>query len=376
MDNNGLPSNYMDTTDMTQKSRSSSPNLCLPDSWQDVLQLELGRNFTNLQPLGVGRTVKIYRAMHKDTQKMVVLKCLNRKLTSKKSFLKEFNYNYFLSNHPSILKSFNISISTSSFYVFGQEHAIGGDLSTMIVKGGFGEPQSKNLTEQITYALDFLHRASLVHRDVCLENIFVFDNCLTNVKLGDFGQTERAGTAVINENLRSSWSPPEVCILKQDEEYYADDSSDAWQMGILIFVCLTGFLPWSSATYSDRYYRQWLQWIKNDKTKIPPRFKFFSPQLMELFRCLLEPNPMVRGGLEKVYEYLNKPWLIKEINCKDMAFHDSSSFIHVTSNISSSEISQVRNVKDFLDVNSNEMFDFAKTNTSCVALGSYSQKSI
>ncbi|CAL4192225.1 unnamed protein product, partial [Meganyctiphanes norvegica] len=362
--------------DMTQNSRSSSPNLCCPDSWQDVLQLELGRNFTNLQPLGVGRTAKIYRAMHKDTQKMVVLKCLNRKHTSKKSFLKEFNYNYYLSNHPSILKSFNISISTSNFYVFGQEHAIGGDLSTKIVKGGFGESQSKHVTEQIAYALDFLHRTSLVHRDVCLENIFVFGNCLTKVKLGDFGQTERAGNIVIKENLRSSWSPPEICILKQDEEYYADDSSDAWQMGILIFVCLTGFFPWSSAGYSDRYYKKWLQWIRKDSTKVPPRFKCFSIKLMDLFRCLLEPNPMLRGGVEKVYEYLQDTWLIKEINSKDIAFYDASSFIHVTSNISSSEISQERKVKDFLDCNANEILDFAKTNTSCVALGSYSQKGI
>lgn len=40
----------------------------------------------------------------------------------------------------------------------------------------------------------------------------------------------------------------------------ADPSTDVWQFGIVLFVCLTGCLPWQKACSEDPRYMRYLVW--------------------------------------------------------------------------------------------------------------------
>nr|XP_053646463.1 serine/threonine-protein kinase SBK1-like [Cherax quadricarinatus] len=242
----------------------------------------------------------------------VALKCMKKDATKKKDFLKEFYLNYYLGLHPNIITCYNEKFETSSSYGFVQELAPEGDLAKIVETESLGEARTKRVTEQIAFALEFIHKKNLVHRDVCTENIFVFDRELSLVKLGDFSKTQQEGALVKKLKVASPWAPPEVSVAVYNEGYHVHSSQDAWQLGILIFVCLTGSYPWSSADITDHDYKSWVAFLKRKTTKMPQCFRCFTPRLLRLLRRLLQPKPEKRFGVKEVYKYLSDPWLVKD----------------------------------------------------------------
>ncbi|CAL4143785.1 unnamed protein product [Meganyctiphanes norvegica] len=286
---------------------------------RELSNVDINRTYSSMKKLGTGRTSKVYSAKHPDHDKRIVLKCILKEATKKKEFLKEFHYSYSLSTHPTIINTFETAFETSKYYVFAQELAPETDLSKVMKKGGVGEEHTKRIAELVAFALEFIHGKDLVHRDICLENIFVFDKDYKTVKIGDFGHVQKVGTVVKKiKNLRTAWAPPEVCAALPNEGYSCKMSVDAWQLGILIFACLTGAYPWYSAEFTDNNYKAWVGWIKKKTTDIPPRFSQFSPRLLSLFRRLLEPKPSARAEVKEVYKYALDPWLPKDENDEEI----------------------------------------------------------
>ncbi|XP_042231499.1 serine/threonine-protein kinase meng-po-like [Homarus americanus] len=289
----------------------------------ELPHLEVDRQFYDVKLLASGWYTKVFVARHLRADDRVVLKCVQKGTTKKEDFFREFHYNYYLSPHPCIIKSFHVPFDTNNSYVFAQELAPEGDLSQLVKRGGLGEHLTRRVAEQIAFALEFVHSKDLVHRDVTLDNILVFDRDLSRVKLGDFGNTQRVGALVKKVNVRVSFLPPEVREVVYNEGYLVHTAQDAWQLGILIFVCLTGSYPWASADITDRHYNSWVAWLKHKTTKMPPRFKCFTPRLLRLLRCLLEPKPEKRSGVREVYKYLSDPWLIKGMDPFEISFDDN-----------------------------------------------------
>ncbi|XP_071527882.1 serine/threonine-protein kinase meng-po-like [Panulirus ornatus] len=297
----------------------------------ELPRLQVDRQFFDVRLLASGWYTKIFVARHVKAQDKVVLKCVQKGTTQKEDFFREFHYNYYLSPHPNIVKSFHVPFDTNSSYVFAMELAPAGDLSQFVRRGGIGEEKTKKVVEQIASALEFVHSKDLVHRDVTLDNILVFDEEMSRVKLSDFGNTQRMGTFVKKVNVRISCAPPEVRKAICDDGYCVQSSHDAWQLGILIFVCLMGSYPWSSADITDRHYKSWVAWLKHKTTKAPPRFKCFTPRLLRLLRQLLEPRPEKRFGVKEVHKFMSDPWLVKGMDPYDICFDDASSEILETS---------------------------------------------
>ncbi|CAL4147888.1 unnamed protein product [Meganyctiphanes norvegica] len=298
----------------------------------ETTRLDEDRCFYNLRFLTEGRKAKIYAAKHHNYDDFIILKCVLQDRTKKDDFLREFHYSFYLSPHPNIVNSFDVAFSTSKFFVFAQELAPEGDLSLdPTTQNGFGEVKTKLIIEQITFALEYVHIKDLVYRDICLQNIYAYSKDLKTVKLGDFGMTRKNGTLLKKTGIRSQWAPPEVCQASKKDGYYVHRSQDVWQMGILIFVCLTGAYPWRTAEMSDEHYASWITWLKRKTNKIPSRFKCFSPRLLILFRHLLEPVPNQRAENKEVYKYLADPWLLMETNHQDVNIDYSSANIFVKS---------------------------------------------
>jgi len=277
----------------------------------DLARLEVNANYSNVQLLGKGRSSKVYTARHHKTDTDLVLKCIDKETTKKIDFFREFHYTYFLSPHPNIVNSFDVAFDTPKSFVFVQELATEGDLLRLVKHGSLNEEQVKNVVKQVGSAFEFVHSKNLVHRDICLENIFVYEKDFQRVKIGDFGQTKQIDTLVKKGDVRLPWAPPEICLAIENEGYHITTSQDAWQLGILIFVCMTGFFPWAQADITDHRYSEWLAWHKRKSVKIPQNFKYFSPRLLRLFRRLLDPKPEMRYGVKEVTKYLEDPWVVK-----------------------------------------------------------------
>ena len=96
--------------------------------------------------------------------------------------------------HPNIVTRFNVAFNTDTSYIFVPELASEGNLSFFLERQKINESQAKSVMKQITFALEFIHSKDIVHRNISLENIFVFSKDLSTVKLGNFSETHRAGS--------------------------------------------------------------------------------------------------------------------------------------------------------------------------------------
>lgn len=110
----------------------------------------------------------------------------------------------------------------------------------------------------------------------------------------------------------------------------ASTSHDVWQFGIVIFVCLTGCLPWQKATQDDPRYARYLSWHSSTISlkRQPKLFKLVSSKAQKLFKKYLEPRPEKRpAGLAEVHRFLEDRWMSKG----GMGIDNSNNLISISS---------------------------------------------
>lgn len=282
----------------------------------DLEEINFDEEYDVIKTLGEGYFAKISLVRHKRTNTTVVLKQIHKELTTSKDFFREYHYNYHLSPHPNILSSYSVCFLYNNCYTYAQEYAPLGDLSGFVKAGGLPEVQCKKITKQITSALEFLHSKKLVHRDIKLENILVFEQNMDKVKLCDFGWTRKEGSLVSKGKCCwTSFQPPEVCEIVKNEKYYCVSSNDTWQLGIVIFVCLTGCPPWEKADeILDPQYKIFFKWQQRRTIKMPGNFKKFSIRLLRLFRRLFDNDPEKRPPVTETLKYLKDNWVTSKLS--------------------------------------------------------------
>lgn len=281
--------------------------------------------FSSVGVVAEGWYASVLAATHRASGQRVALKLVHKSGTRRRDFLREVHYNYYLSPHPNVVTSYAAAFDTGSAYVLAQELAPLGDLAGVVRRGGVGEVRAKRVVQQVAFALEFMHAKELVHRDVRLHNILVFDADLRRVKLADFGSTQRVGALVKKGAARAAWAPPEVCGAVCHEGYHVSTALDAWQLGVLLYVLLTGVFPWAAADPTDRHFAAWAKWTKRKTATVPRRFKAFTPRLLRLLRRLLQPKPEKRAGVREAYKYLEDAWLAAGAERLEAALDDSSS---------------------------------------------------
>lgn len=107
----------------------------------------------------------------------------------------------------------------------------------------FDEQRAKFYTAEIILALDYLHKAGIVYRDVKPENILI--DAEGHIKLTDFGLSKEG----LNDNNHMTESfcgtteylAPE--IIKDKQYSY---SVDWYSLGLVLFEMLTGMNPFKT----------------------------------------------------------------------------------------------------------------------------------
>lgn len=167
----------------------------------------------------------------------------------------------------------------------------------------------KRCAAQLAEALDFMHGQALVHRDIKLDNVLLFDSECHLVKLGDFGLTRLAGTQVAAMSGTLPFSPPELCLLEGTETLALDPSLDVWAFGVLLFCLCTGCFPWDVAMSPDSQYEEFGIWQNRSVPgEAPGLWKGFTTHVLHMFRRLMAIDPDRRSPAIEVHEYLNVPW--------------------------------------------------------------------
>lgn len=110
-----------------------------------------------------------------------------------------------------------------------------------------------SIVSQLLDALEEVHQAGVVHRDVKPANVFITDG---TVKLIDFGLAARAGGAISNDVRAESlnafgtldYLPPERLL----EQHDIDQRGDIWSAGITLYAALTGTHPFLRDVWRDQ----------------------------------------------------------------------------------------------------------------------------
>ena len=129
---------------------------------------------------------------------------------------------------------------------------------------------------QMLQGLSFMHSRGVVHLDLSCENVLLSDS--GEVKIIDFGQ------ARFVEYERDSKGQPQrkrFSGIKPGKKGYKDPdifrgatfdgvAADIWSCGVIIFIVLFGFPPYTSPHPSDRFFQKLIQ------GKLPTIYKDYN----------------------------------------------------------------------------------------------------
>lgn len=178
-------------------------------------------------------------------------------------------------------------------YFLVTELATGGELLDYIINNKrVGEDQVRSYMKQIFQALDYIHSKNLVHKDVKLDNIFLSTPDSEHIKIVNIG------TSVISGYSRQLKSPHvNFCFMAPEVQRNSYDSkSDIYSAGVIMFLLLTGKVPFSGNS-TDLI-------LSNQKSRTLTSFEICS-EAQNLIQLLLDPNPEVRPKTSKI---LSDPW--------------------------------------------------------------------
>ncbi|XP_030053575.1 serine/threonine-protein kinase SBK1 [Microcaecilia unicolor] len=283
---------------------------------QTMPRLELKEHYRVIQELGSGSYGRVLLAEHRKRGKSMALKLMQKKMTRRGSFLLEYCISICLASHPHIIGTFGIAFETKKHFVFVQQLALAGDLFSILEPGvGLPELVVRRCTRQLADALDFMHSKALVHRDIKLDNILLFDKDCRLIKLADFGLTRLQGFPISPMSGNLPYTCPELCSLEMGDILDLDPSLDVWAFGVLLFCLSTGYFPWDLALDSDNQYQEFASWQNDqDDSFAPSLWKAFTDEALEMFQKLLALNPDKRSPAVEVLKYLETPWRISTLN--------------------------------------------------------------
>lgn len=144
-----------------------------------------------------------------------------------------------------------------------------------------------------------------MHRDIKPENILVIDKEL-NVKIADFGLAKIIGEESFTTTLcgTPSYVAPE--ILEQSNRRRYTRAVDIWSLGVVLYICLCGFPPFSDELYSAQNPYTLSQQIKMGRFDYPsPYWDPVGDLALDLIDRMLTVDVERRITIEECLEH---PW--------------------------------------------------------------------
>ncbi|NWR81301.1 SBK1 kinase, partial [Centropus unirufus] len=286
----------MEEPDEDEEDNAVSLERLMVQTGRAMPQKDLEEDYTVLEELGSGTYGRVVLSQPRHGGALLVLKLLPKERTERRAFLREYCIARCLGGHHACLGALPIAFETPTHFAFGQEE-------------GLAEELVKRCVSQLAEALDFMHSRALVHGDVKLDNVLLFDLQCRRVKLGDFGLTRLQGSPVGARATTLPYAPPELCALQGSDTLELDPSLDVWAFAVLLFCLATGCFPWAAAAAgADPQFEEFRAW-QDGAQGVPSTWGCFAAAALEMLRRLMTLDPNRRSPAMEVQKYLDQPWL-------------------------------------------------------------------
>jgi serine/threonine protein kinase/formylglycine-generating enzyme required for sulfatase activity len=207
------------------------------------IRLALGDKYEILEVVGKGGMSTVYKAKQKNLNRLVAIKVVHPNLVHDTEFLNRFHKEAQMAaslTHPNIVMIFDEG-SLNGVHFIAMEYLEGKDLHCILQeKGKLSVDETIKIIKPIAEALDFAHSKGLVHRDVKSANILVTDS--GRPVLTDFGIAHAASGTKLTQ-AGSVIGTPEYMSPEQAEGKDLDGRSDIFSLGVVMYECLTGKVP-------------------------------------------------------------------------------------------------------------------------------------
>ncbi|OTF72662.1 hypothetical protein BLA29_010648 [Euroglyphus maynei] len=155
--------------------------------------------------------------------------------------------------HENIVKLLQYEENDDFIYII-MEYCAGGELFDHLLSKRLLESECKRIFTSLINVLYYIHSKGIAHRDIKPENI-LFDDRM-NVKLIDFGLCACSDTnpyATLDCLSTACGSPAYVAPELLQGCRYSGPPVDVWSTGVLLYVLLTGTLPFDSENRAKLY---------------------------------------------------------------------------------------------------------------------------
>ncbi|GLG98422.1 Ovarian-specific serine/threonine-protein kinase Lok [Gryllus bimaculatus] len=206
-------------------------------------------------------------------------------------------------DHPCVIKIHNVVNSPESVFIF-LDYMEGGDLFERVKSlGKLKESETKWISYQISKAVEYLHKQGIAHRDLKPENILLSsDKKNPIIKITDFGLSRFFNSQMVMKTVcgTPSYVAPEILETKGCGVY--SNQVDVWSMGVILYVCLSGSLPFSSERQDMTLGEQ----ICSGSYSFPERYwRGVTKKAIDLVKKMMTVNPKLRITVNMI---LSQSW--------------------------------------------------------------------
>lgn len=251
-----------------------------------------------------GSFATVCRGTHRRTGRKVAIKCVLRKdlppnddaaIIDEVAILASLKHRYICP----IIDFFE----EDQCYFIVMELMAGGDLFDRIgKKKSYNEKDARDLCIKVLEAVSFCHKKNVAHCDMKPKNLLLATNSDdSTIKLADFGFATRvyAPNSLTKQCGTPFFVAPEILLRTP-----YDEQSDMWSVGVIIYLLLSGTLPFVGRSQRELFRAI----VKGDYDMDEASWSGVSNDAMNLVKALLVTDPSKRLTAKQA---LRSDWLMK-----------------------------------------------------------------